>query len=119
MEIAPLAARSHSARVRFGLAVALLMCLAFAVAGVARPAQVRLRSCGTLAVGIGWHLRATPDVGCVFARKVIKTYFARGGERRVRTVALRFVCTHRYPSDGEHIRCVQGTKVVAARSFGY
>jgi hypothetical protein len=95
------------------------MCLAFTAAGVARPAQVSLRSCGTLAVGIGWHLRATPNVSCVIARRVITTYFAKGGERRARTVALRFVCRHRYASVGEHIRCVRGTKVVAARSFGY
>jgi hypothetical protein len=47
------------------------------------------------------------------------TYFARGGNGHTQTVVYRYVCTRRDLPDAEHIRCLRGERVVAARSFGY
>jgi hypothetical protein len=77
------------------------------------------RPCGTLAVGIGWHLVATPNVTCASARRLIATYFERRDNRQASAVVYRYVCTRRDVPDGEHIRCSRSTRLVIAKSFGY
>jgi hypothetical protein len=77
------------------------------------------RSCGTLAVGIGWHLRATSDLRCSSARNLTRTYFGRRANRRTGALVLGYVCTKRDLPDGEHIRCVRGATIVTLNSLGY
>jgi hypothetical protein len=76
-------------------------------------------SCGTLAVGIGWHVRASLNVRCSSARHLMVTYFRRRANRPPRSVVLGYVCTVRDLPDAEHIRCVRAAKLVTAKSFGY
>jgi hypothetical protein len=77
------------------------------------------RPCGTLAVGIGWHLSATWNVRCSDARHVMSSYFKRRANRRTSALVLGYGCTKRDLRDGEHIRCVRGATLVTAKSFGY
>jgi hypothetical protein len=77
------------------------------------------RSCGRLSAGIGWHLRATPNVRCSSARRVMSVYFGRRANRRVSAVVLGYVCTKQDLRDGEHVRCIRGAQAVSAKSFGY
>jgi hypothetical protein len=80
---------------------------------------LRLGSCGALNVGIGWRLRASPNVECSFARHLMISYFKSDANRRAAALVLGYVCTRRDLRDGEHIRCVNAARVVEARSFGY
>jgi hypothetical protein len=84
-----------------------------------RVMTLRTRPCGTLSVGIGWHLQATPNVPCSSARHLMLTYFSRRANRRARAVISGYGCTRRDLRDGEHISCLRGTMLVTARSFGY
>ena len=77
------------------------------------------RSCGSLSAGIGWHLRATPNVRCPSARHLMSVYFRHRANRRTRAVVLGYVCTKQDLRDGEHVRCVRGAQAVSAKSFGY
>jgi hypothetical protein len=105
--------------VRLGLLAALLACLSLAAtqgAG-ATSTPAGTRSCGSLNVGIGWHLRATRNVRCSFAMRLTTTYFARGDIRKPRVRVLHFVCRQRYvPQSREQIRCMRGTKLITATS---
>ena len=67
----------------------------------------RTRSCGTLSIGIGWHLRASPNVRCLSARQLMVTYFSRRANRGTRAVVLGYHCTKRDLRDAEHIRCAR------------
>jgi hypothetical protein len=80
---------------------------------------LRTRSCGTLAVGIGWHVAATPNVTCLSARLLMTTYFKRRGNRHATVVVYRYACARRDLPDAEHIRCTRLARLVTARSFGY
>jgi hypothetical protein len=80
---------------------------------------LRTRSCGTLSVGIGWHLRASPNVGCRSARHLMTIYFWRRANRRPAAFVLGYGCSKRDLRDGEHIRCVRDARLVTAKSFGY
>jgi hypothetical protein len=94
-------------------------CLAFATASApaAGSTAVTPRSCGIFSVGIGWHLRATRNVKCSFAKKLTATYFRRGGRARTRLVVLHFVCRQRYlPPNREQIRCLREGRLVTATS---
>lgn len=84
-----------------------------------RSAPPHMRPCGTLSVGIGWHLAATPNVTCPAARRLIATYLERGGNRRATRVVQNYVCARRDLSDAEHIRCALSARLVTAKSFGY
>ena len=63
----------------------------------------RTRSCGTLSIGIGWDLRASPSVRCSAARQVMLTYFRRFAGRTQPPV-FGYRCTKRDLQDAEHIR---------------
>jgi hypothetical protein len=76
------------------------------------------RSCGTLSVGIGWHVGAGPNVTCLKARRLMVAYFKQR-DRHVRVVVDHYVCTARDLADAEHIRCTRAGELVTARSFGY
>jgi hypothetical protein len=76
------------------------------------------RSCGTLSVGIGWHVAASPNVTCLSARRLMVAYF-KERDHHARVVVYRYVCTARDLPDGEHIRCTRAGELVTARSFGY
>jgi hypothetical protein len=80
-------------------------------------ASTGARSCGTLSAGIGWHLRASSNLGCSPARHLMVTYF--GQERRQKAVVLGYVCTRRDLPDAEHVRCSRRADLVTAKSFGY
>jgi hypothetical protein len=100
---------------------AIVVVLAFAgVADAAgQSAPLRTRSCGTLSLGIGWHVTASPNVTCASARLLIMTYLKRRDNRQATTVPYRYACSRRDLPDAEHIRCVRATRLVTARSFGY
>jgi hypothetical protein len=101
------------------LAAVTALALAIVTLGGTADATTPTRTCGTLAVGIGWHLAATPNVTCRSARQLMATYFTRGGIGRAQLVVYRYVCSGRDLPDAEHIRCSRTNRVVTARSFGY
>jgi hypothetical protein len=103
--------------IRFLFSLAIVAVVAAASVGTTVASAKTTRSCGTLAIGIGWHLRASPNVTCRAARRLMTVYFGR--RRPARAVVLEYVCTRRDLPDAEHIRCVHGTRLVAAKSFGY
>jgi len=72
-----------------------------------------------LSIGIGWHLRATPNVRCSFARELMTAYLRRRANRRVRMVVHGYVCPKRDLPDAEHVSCVRARKLVTAKSYGY
>src|SRR5690348_18334036 len=80
--------------VRFVAVTALVLAIA-ALGGTAdattRSGSSTTRACGTLALGIGWHVAATPNVTCGSARQLMATYFARGGNGHTQTVVYRYV----------------------------
>ena len=78
----------------------------------------RARSCGTLSIGIGWDLCASPNVPCSAARQVMLTYFKRYAGRR-HPLVFGYLCTNRDLRDAEHIRCTRADRLVTAKSFGY
>ena len=78
----------------------------------------RTRSCGTLSIGIGWDLRASPNVRCSAARQVMLTYFRRYAGR-THPLVFGYLCTNRDLRDAEHIRCARAGRLVTAKSFGY
>ena len=108
--------RAHMGRL---LVVHGVVAIALSAGVVARSSTdaVPTRSCGTLAKGIGWHLRASPNVRCTAARRVINTYFAH--KCQASCTVLRYACRARYLSDGEQIRCARPARLVLARSFRY
>src|SRR2546430_14895782 len=108
--------RAHSAPPLVVLGVAAIALSAGVVARFTTDAAPT-RSCGTLAKGIGWHLRASPNVRCTAARRVINTYFAH--KCQASCTVLRYACRARYLSDGEQIRCARPARLVLARSFRY
>lgn len=77
------------------------------------------RPCGTLSIGIGWHLRSSQNVTCSSARVLITSYFKRRGNRQTVIVVSGYSCSKRDLATGEQIRCVQASKLVTAKSFGY
>jgi hypothetical protein len=109
-------------KVRFAAILAVALAVA-AVGGAAdasnRVAGLTVRSCGTLSVGIGWHVAATRNVTCSSARQLMATYFRTGSNRQVRAIVYRYVCVRRDLADAEHIRCSKADRLVTARSFGY
>jgi hypothetical protein len=108
--------RAHMSRL---LVVVGVVAIALSAALVARTSgnAVPTRSCGTLGKGIGWHLRASPNVRCTSARRVINTFFAH--KCHGTCTVLRYACRARYLSDAEQIRCIRPSRLVVARSFGY
>src|SRR4051794_10519538 len=102
------------------LLLGIVACVACGTApALPSPAAQPTRPCGALAIGIGWHVRASRGVACSSARHLILTYFHRGAERRPRAVIMGYACTTRYLPDAEHIDCLRATKRVTAKSFGY
>jgi len=83
------------------------------------PASRTSRSCGTLSIGIGWYLDASPNVRCSSARHVMLTYLGQRSNRPRHARFVGYLCASRDLQDAEHIRCVRGTRFVMARSFGY
>jgi hypothetical protein len=89
------------------------------------PAGSRLatRPCGYLSVGKGWHVRATRNVTCVFARRLVKTFFALhrclAAQRhpgKACTVS-GYRCTETpMPQDTTLVRCAKPGRVVSALS---
>jgi hypothetical protein len=80
---------------------------------------LRTRSCGTLSVDISWHLRASPNVRCSSARRLMTVYFRRRANLRPGAFLRGYGCSRRDLRDGEHIRCVRGAALVTANSFGH
>ena len=80
---------------------------------------LRIRSCGNLSVGIGWHLRASPNLRCSSARHLMSIYFRHRANRHTSALILGYACTRRELRDAEHIRCVRAARLVTAESFGY
>jgi hypothetical protein len=80
---------------------------------------IRTRSCGTLSIGIGWHLRANPNMRCSSARQLMVTYFSRRANQGTRAFVLGYLCMKRDLQDAEHIRCARADRLVTAKSFGY
>ena len=78
----------------------------------------RARSCGTLSIGIGWDLRASPNVRCSAARRVMLTYFRRFAGR-THPLLFGYRCAKRDLQDAKHIRCTRPGRLVTAKSFGY
>src|SRR2546429_4460649 len=89
------------------------------------PASSRLatRPCGYLAVGKGWHVRATRNVTCVLARRLVKTFFAlprclaaQRHSGKACTVS-GYQCTETpMPQDRALVRCAKPGRVVSALS---
>jgi hypothetical protein len=103
-----------------------ILAVAWAVAAVGgaadasnRVAGLTIRSCGTLSIGIGWHVAATRNVTCSSARQLMATYFRTRNNRQVRAIVYHYVCIRKDPPDAEHIRCSKADRLVTARSFGY
>ena len=122
--VVPLASVGNGSVVRVVALRLLVVALVAAAVGVCVTSRGSAgtsptRSCGTLAVGIGWYLRASPNVLCSSARRVIRADFSHGGNRKARVVVLGYVCRKRDLPDAEHIRCVRGARLVTAKSFGY
>jgi hypothetical protein len=105
--------------VRFA-AVSVLIAALTAAGGVASGSTGSpTRSCGTLAVGIGWHVAATRNTTCGSARQLLTTYLRRGGNRRATLAVEGYICARHDLPDAEHIRCSKSGHMVTARSFGY
>ncbi len=102
------------AGVRWLVVLVVATCV-FSAAGVAQAATTR--PCGTLAIGIGWHVAATRTVTCSSARLLIRTVLHRGCQKRC--LVRGYTCTPRYLKIAEHVQCVRGRRVVTGRSFGY
>jgi hypothetical protein len=113
--------QSDYLRMRFGRALALLAVGVLVSQGSpnAVASAPVTRSCGTLSLGIGWHLRASANVGCPAARVLMTSYFRRRGNRYAHIALSGYSCAKRDLASGEQIRCVQAAKLITALSFGY
>ncbi len=99
--------------------IGFVIALAAVAATTATASTVPLHSCAPLRVGIGWHVSATRDVACSTARLVVKSFVTGGLRCRTACTVRGFACTGRFFKDGEHVRCVRGSKAVRGLSFGY
>jgi hypothetical protein len=102
------------ALVLLSLAVA---CACGAAHATAAP-SAETRPCGSVPLGIGWRVSATPSVRCPAARSLVRNVLGRRGCRTRCTVG-GYVCTQRFLKIAARIQCVRGRRVVVARSFGY
>jgi len=108
------------------LAVVVSLGLATSPAVVAAPVQplvLKTRPCGYLGTGKGWHVRATANVRCSFARRLSSKFFtvarcaaARQSPKASCAIAA-YRCVETYPASGVGlVRCRHRLKLVAARS---
>ena len=97
--------------------VTLVVACACAAKATAAP-TAGLRPCGSVPVGIGWRVSATPNVRCRAARLLVRTVLTQRGCRQRCTVD-GYVCTPRFLKLASRMQCVRGPRVVVARSFGY
>ena len=104
---------------------ALLIVLALAVvAGApARPAALKTRPCGYLAIGKGWHVHATHNVLCVNARKLITKFFtlprcAQAQQSPAKPCTINhYRCVESYvANDIGLVRCKRTARLVTAKS---
>jgi ribosomal protein L34 len=96
--------------------VALALFAATALAGAPASARPQTRSCGYLSWGIGWKLRATPDLSCPQARRVFKDCFA--GSNRPRSCREGFRCRQRTDrvTGIATETCIRGRREVVGKS---
>jgi hypothetical protein len=57
------------------------------------------RPCGTLSIGIGWHVRSSANVRCSSARVLITSYFKRRGNRQAVIVVSGVLVLKARPCD--------------------
>jgi hypothetical protein len=106
---------------------AVLAVAAIAVAGGRAQARsgsgLGTRPCGYLSIGKGWHVRATRNVSCVPARKVVRTFFSVSrclpAQRHPGTACAvaDYRCIERAPPDDVGlVRCTRPGRLVSARS---
>ena len=74
------------ARMRRFLALLSVVAIAALVVSPVATASRHTRSCGFLTCGIGWNLRATPNLSCSRARTIFKACFVsyNGSKSRAR-----------------------------------
>ena len=95
-----------------------------AVAGAsARPAALKTRPCGSLAIGKGWHVHATHNVLCVSARKLITKFFTLPRCIKAQRTPAKpctvnhYLCTESYvANDIGLVRCKRSARLVTAKS---
>jgi hypothetical protein len=108
------------------LVAALLVVASMAADGRAHThggSGLATRSCGYLPVGKGWRVRATRNVRCVSARKLIRTFFSVSrclpAQRHPGTACTvgGYRCIERaLPDDVGLVRCTRPGRLVSARS---
>ena len=81
------------------------------------------RPCGYLSVGKGWRVHATRNVGCVSARKLVRSFFSAprclAAQRHPGTACTvgGYRCIERaLPDDVGLVHCTRPGRLVAARS---
>ena len=103
--------------------------VAASVAGACRAGRsqvhsgLEMRSCGYLSVGKGWRVRATRNVKCVSARKLVRTFFdlprcvpAQRRPGKACTVSGYRCVETALPDDVGLVRFARSGRVVSARS---
>jgi hypothetical protein len=88
---------------------------AAAVSSVADAAP-QTRSCGFYSFGIGWHLRASPNLSCKRARRVFKDCFvSNNGQTRSCSEGFRCRIRANTVSGISTETCVRGRKEVIGK----
>ena len=113
----PLAGANYGSHVRrLGLASLVLAVVGLMLIVTAANARPRTRSCGFYSFGIGWDLRATPNLACARARRVFRDC-AVARESQTSSCSEGFRC--RIASDEatgiSTERCVRGRKEVVGK----
>ena|SRR5437762_5992445 len=91
--------------------------------GMSAGSGLTARPCGYLDVGKGWHVRATRNVNCVSARRLIRTFFALprclSAQRHPgKACAVNgYRCVETYAGDDRGlVRCTRPSHLVSALS---
>ena len=98
------------------LPLSVIVACAVAVAGPPASAMSRTRSCGFYSFGIGWDLRATPNLSCARARRVFHDCFV-SSPGRTSSCSDRFRCRIRgnRATGVSTETCVRGRKEVIGK----
>src|SRR2546423_866640 len=91
--------------------------------GMSIGSGLTARPCGYLAVGKGWYVRATRNVDCVSARRLIRTFFALprclSAQRHPGKACTvnGYRCVETYAGDDRAlVRCARPSRLVSALS---